>query len=503
MNNQGTLIIRADAGSEIGSGHVMRCIALAEAWQASGGNVHFVLATAAPKLEERISREGFKVIHLSQTPGSPGDANETLHIANRANAEWVVVDGYHFGGEYQKIIKKTGFSLLVIDDFGHADHYYADIVLNQNIYANMSLYPKHESSTRFLLGIKYALLRREFLQWAGGYNRTIPKVARKLLVTLGGSDPDNVTGTVIEALKRSNIKGLEVIVVAGGLNCHVALLQEMICGYPNFSIRSNAENMPELMAWADMAISAGGTTCWELAFMGVPSIICAIAENQEPTANYLFKKKISAVLELPTVDDDKIMAKKIEDLLLSEKKRNSFSKEMKKHVDGKGSRLTILAMLSQHFQLRQVHASDCTIVWNWINDPDVRYQSFSSQKISLSEHKKWFASALKNPQLIYYIAIDDQDHPFGQVRFLIEGNEAVISVMLDKEHRGLHLGSRLIISATEKFFKETNIQIVNAYIKTENEYSFKSFKKADYLESGALKISGQMAYHLKKIGGPS
>lgn len=280
------LIIRADANPEIGSGHVMRCLALAEAWQDSGGKVCFVFATSSPALEERIIKEGFIVSHIGSKPGTLEDAVATAEIARNEGAGWIVVDGYHFGGGYQKEIKDCGFSLLVLDEYGHADYYYADIVLNQNISADLSLYPKHNPSTRFLLGTNYVLLRNEFLRWAG-YQRVITPVARNVLVTLGGSDPENVTWTVIDILKSLDEKELEVIVVAGSLNSHLPQLREMVKLCPNFCIRSNVENMPELMAWADLAITAGGSTCWEIAFMRLPHLIIVIAENQVRIAEKL------------------------------------------------------------------------------------------------------------------------------------------------------------------------------------------------------------------------
>lgn len=475
----------------------MRCLALAEAWQDSGGHVHFVLATTVPALEARILKEGFDVIHIPEKPGSVDDATETSRIAGIRSAQWVVVDGYHFDGNYQKRVKDCGHSLLAIDDYGHADHYYADLILNQNICADMSLYPEHEPTTRFLLGTKYALLRKEFLKWEG-VKRDVPKVARKVLVTLGGSDPGNATGTVIEALKQIDLEGLEVIVVAGGLNSHSVMLREMTKNYPNFSLCSNVENMPDLMAWADVAISAGGTTCWELAFMGVPSILFPIAENQKCTLQSLLTGEIAKVIQIHEVQDHKILKKTVLDLLKSKKDRETFSDAMRNLVDGKGISRIILAMQSHKFKLRSVQESDCLTIWEWINDPVTRSQSFNQELIPRDEHKKWFASALANPHLIYYIAIDDQDHPIGQVRFSIENENAAISVLLDQKYRGLQLGSRLISEATKKLFDETNVQKINAYIKTENQYSIQSFKNAGYKESGTIRIKNQNAYHLSK-----
>ena len=181
------LLVRVDASTQIGTGHVMRCLALAQAWQDSGGNAVFVFAAKAPALKTRLKSEGIEVVHLFVQMGSAEDANEIARLAHELGASWLVIDGYHFGAEYQEIIKDSGLYLLFIDDYGHTDHYYADIVLNQNIYAHEGLYANRELYSQLLLGMGYVLLRREFRQWLG-WQRETPKLAQKLLVTLGGSD---------------------------------------------------------------------------------------------------------------------------------------------------------------------------------------------------------------------------------------------------------------------------------------------------------------------------
>ena len=266
------LVIRADADSRLGTGHVMRCLALAQAWQDAGGRALFLMAPAPPALKTRLLSEGMEVLALEHGSGSPEDARETAQLARSRGADWVVVDGYHFGADYQRLIKDSGLRLLCIDDYGHAAHYSADLVLNQNINATEELYPSREANTRLLLGTRYVLLRREFWPWRG-WRREIPAVARKVLVTLGGGDPDNVTLKVIQALAQVEIEGLEAVVVVGAANPHLQELQAVVKDLP-FPIRleSNVTNMPELMAWADVAITAGGSTCWESAFMGLPAL---------------------------------------------------------------------------------------------------------------------------------------------------------------------------------------------------------------------------------------
>ena len=146
------LLIRADASTQIGTGHVMRCLALARSWQDTLGQPIFAMTTSVPALEERLKSEGMEVIHLAAEPGSLADAKETAALAHQFNASWVVLDGYHFGSEYQKTIKISGLSLLFIDDYGHAEHYYADFVLNQNISADEQWYQHREPCTKLLLG---------------------------------------------------------------------------------------------------------------------------------------------------------------------------------------------------------------------------------------------------------------------------------------------------------------------------------------------------------------
>lgn len=496
-----SLLIRADASKEIGSGHIMRCLALAQAWRSDGGNTTFVLAASSPELKAYIENEGFEVFHIHTVPGSFDDASITINFALAQMAQWIVLDGYHFCGDYQKTIRTGGIPLLIIDDIFHANHYYADIVLNQNVYADKSNYHNFEPNTQFLLGTKYVLLRNEFKQW-GGYKRVVPPLAQKILVTFGGSDPDNISAIVIQALQSINIEGLNVVIVIGGLNPHYYILQEMIKDYANFSLAINVKNMPELMGWADMAISAGGTTCWELAFMGVPSILYPIAKNQENTVEYFKIKEIAQVFQEDDFFHPQKLAKKISELLYSREKRMFFSSAMQSLVDKNGSDRVVSKMKLFPYRLRKVIQTDCLKIWEWINNPIVRSSSFNQDEIALDTHQEWFASALKNPQLFYYIFVEGPDNLMGQARFLIEQNEAVISVLLDPKYHGLHLGSVLIKTASEKFFEETKIHRISAYIKIDNEASIKSFTRAGYRIAKRVIINEQKAYHLTREKNP-
>lgn len=340
------LLFRVDASTEIGTGHVMRCMALAQACLDAGKMGIFVMAKEAPALESRIKSQGMEVIHLSVSSGSTEDAKETASIAKNSGASWVVVDGYDFGAEYQRIIKDSGMNLLFVDDYGHTNHYYADIVLNQNVYASEDLYANREPNTELLLGSDYMLLRQEFWQWQG-WRRETPTIAHKVLVTMGGSDPDNVTLKVIQALQQVEVEGLEAVVVAGASNPHDEQLQLAIQDL-RFPIRleKNVTNMPDLMAWADVAISAGGSTSWELAFMGVPSIILIVAAHQQSSVETL--SKMGVFINLGWYEDvsPTEIADALAKFLVEAKNRSQMAQIGQQLVDGKGASRVLSQILN-------------------------------------------------------------------------------------------------------------------------------------------------------------
>lgn len=344
FNNQ--IVIRADANTRIGAGHIMRCLALAQAWRQAGGDATFLTVPDSSMLENRLKSEGMTVKHLSARPGSYFDAAETTALAKEINASWVVVDGYQFDGVYQQVLKKSGLSLLFVDDYGHADHYYADLVLNQNIYAHEDLYTNRESYTRLLLSTRYALLRQEFLKWHDR-NRKTSEQARKLLVTLGGGDPENVTAKVLEAVEQIKLAGLEVVVVIGGNNPHYGTLQSSIRNNSSdIRLMQNITDMSEMMAWPDIAVSAGGSTCWELAFMGLPAVLLVFADNQEKIASGLDQAGVVINLNRHT----EVSVEQVADILLKliedYKLRQEMSWRGRELVDGKGSARVVQTLLS-------------------------------------------------------------------------------------------------------------------------------------------------------------
>ncbi len=247
------------------------------------------------------------------------------------------MDGYHFTPDYQKAIVDSGYNLLVIDDEGLADHYYADIIVNQNLHAYKNLYQFIEPHTHLLVGTQFVLLRQEFLKWTD-WKREIPDTAGKILVTMGGSDPDNVTLKVIRALSNLDASELEVKIVAGPANPNIDSLEEELSLLPfTFHLLPSVNDMPGLMAWADLAVSAGGSTCWELAFMELPSINIVLADNQKIIAESIDKAGFAVNLGWHTDLSVKKLAHELKGLINSSRKRRQMSNRGRLLIDGHGA----------------------------------------------------------------------------------------------------------------------------------------------------------------------
>ena len=341
MESKTPIFIRTDASISIGTGHIMRMVALGQAWQAKGGEVYFLCAKITPALEQRLASDGFYLLRIHAKLGSKEDLSETIHLISKTlrdksqNAR-VVLDGYHFGSDYQLGIKAAGFKLLVVDDYGHSDFYHADWVLNQNISARAELYAKRSPHTKLLLGTKFAMLRKEFMAYKG-WQRDIPPVGQKILVTLGGSDPDNVTLKVIEALIDLD---LYVKVVVGGSNPNLVRIENFIqCRNDNLALIElivNTTDMPKLMAWADIAVVAGGSTSWELAFMGLPSLVFTFAENQKEIALAIENTGLGINLGWANEESYKKLKNVLGDFLSNPAQRQKISALGKNLIDGMG-----------------------------------------------------------------------------------------------------------------------------------------------------------------------
>lgn len=459
------------------------------------GRPVFAIAEAAPAIRDRLVADDMEVVPLEISAGSEDDAARVTELAERYAADWVVVDGYQFGGDYQRRLKAAGLKLLFVDDDGQAGHYYADLVLNQNAHAHEELYENREPYTRLLLGLRYAMLRREFTRWRG-WKREIAPVARKILVTMGGSDPDNISALVIEALQSLPDKEIEATVAVGGGNPRFDSLRKTAKSLEvNVRLEKDVSNMPELMAGADVAVSAAGSTCWELCLLGLPAILIDLAENQRQSAAELDRRGAAIYLGSSSVVTPTAIATKLQHLLLSVETRVAMSHRSRQLIDGRGAGRVVSSLESAQFRIRRVEEKDCLLLWEWANHPSVRSVSFSREPIPLDAHIQWFRSKLASRNARLSLITDSHDLPIGEVRYEIEGARAVVSICLGPHSRGKGYGKAILEMATEELFRSSNVTALDAYVKPGNEASLRLFSCAGFTNDGSHQVSGQDAVH--------
>jgi UDP-2,4-diacetamido-2,4,6-trideoxy-beta-L-altropyranose hydrolase len=331
------LVIRADAGPVMGAGHVMRCLALGQAWKHAGGSAAFLAAPLAPELDARLRSEGMAVHELGAVPSSARDADQTVRLCEDLQAAWIVIDGYQFDAGYQDRLKQAGLRVLAIDDYGHAGRYVADLIVNQNLHARAELYPRIGPETKLLLGSRFILLRQEFLVW-GGWQRRHSPAACRILVTLGGGDHGGILLAVIAALRQLASFAIEARVLcgAGNARCETLVRAAESAPFPVELLTTTTE-MPALMAWADVAVSGGGSTCWEMAFMGLPALAIVLADNQQPVVDSLERLGVVIGSGRDRDLDTGTLSEKLGRLLTDCDRRAAMSLEGRTLVDGLGT----------------------------------------------------------------------------------------------------------------------------------------------------------------------
>jgi UDP-2,4-diacetamido-2,4,6-trideoxy-beta-L-altropyranose hydrolase len=341
-NLLGLMLIRADASATLGAGHVMRCLALAQAWRRDGGKITFVSACESAAIREQIVTQGFALHEVSRARGAE-DAPAFLWKTFRSEKSesslrpWVCLDGYHFDAPYQQALKDKGFRVLVIDDTGHLPCYLADILLNQNPHAETLSYPCGPDTT-LLLGPRYALIREEFLPWKD-WNRPVSQEAHNVLVTVGGGDSPGVLAKIVAAICRMAFSSLDVLVIAGSSAERLQAQVDSSAGERHrFRFLTSTKTMPQLMAWADVAVSAGGSTCWELAYMGLPSLVGVLAENQLRIAQALGEKGMALNLGWFLEVGETEIASALTGIISDVEKRKEMSLSGRKMIDGLGAK---------------------------------------------------------------------------------------------------------------------------------------------------------------------
>ncbi|WP_376959881.1 UDP-2,4-diacetamido-2,4,6-trideoxy-beta-L-altropyranose hydrolase [Azospirillum sp. A26] len=271
------ILIRADASPTIGTGHVMRCLAVAEALRDQGHEALFAAVESTPAIDRRLTSDGFRHVSIAGPVGEAADLAATRSLLRREHGSAVMLDGYRFGEAYRAGLQAAGARVLAWDDLGDGTPLHADLVVNAAPQASALPYDAMAPGAVLLLGPGYAPLRRE-VRLAAQTQRLGIAERSVLLVTFGGSDPLGLTGPVLEALAKRRPDGCRIVAVVGGSNPRAAEVAGL--AGDGLAVEIDCPRMGALMAESGLAVSAGGGTMGELAALAVPTLLVVTADNQ-------------------------------------------------------------------------------------------------------------------------------------------------------------------------------------------------------------------------------
>jgi len=310
------IVFRVDSSTKMGTGHVMRCLTLAQVLKENSANVEFICRKHEGNLIDKIHSSGFNVHELEMLEEievgnklahshwlgatQKQDADDCICILKAEKSDWLIVDHYALDEQWQKRLKPYYEKLIVIDDLADRKHW-CNILLDQTFGRQQEDYSAlTPEGCELLLGSQYALLRPEFSKWrAYSLERRSKPKFKQLLINMGGVDVHNVTENILEELKTCNLPNdINIIVVMGGLTPHLESVKSKVNALPyKTEVKVDVDNMAEIMANSDIAIGAAGSTTWERCCLGLPTIQVVIAENQNTIAKSLARNNAIKLLQ--------------------------------------------------------------------------------------------------------------------------------------------------------------------------------------------------------------
>jgi len=496
------LLIRADASVQIGTGHVMRCLTIADELRGRGAEVIFVCREFDGNLCGYIEEKGYIVYRLpvsnEQEHNIEGglkhaaclgadwqtDARQVEEIIKgfEISPDWLVVDHYAFDERWEGYLRPYCKKIMVIDDLADRAHD-CDLLLDQNFYENLEsrydgLVP---AWCKELLGPKYALLRPEFREARKNLRKRDGHVKR-IMMFFGGSDPTNETAKALEAVRMLNRPDISVDVVVGAFNPHRQVIERIASDLPDCTCHFKVEDMAVLMTRADLAVSAGGTTVWERCALSLPSLVTTVAENQERTVSDMAESGYLLFLgrsEAVSVDS---IYHALEIALQSPWLLISFARKTWSLVDDKGAKRVAQEMMPLKITLRVATMDDCESIYKWRNAEETRRHIFNSGQISFDEHRRWFMESIENPNRQILIA-ELCGRSAGVLRYDIDERLALISIYTVPGIKGYGIGTQIIRTGSKWLRRHfPDIHKIQAKVLPENVVSKKAFVNAGYTE---------------------
>lgn len=439
------VVIRVDASCVIGSGHVMRCLTLAQELQNRGCEIVFISREHPGNLIHHIEENSFDVIRLPAPPqgrienitdadylgwlnvSQEQDANDALRSLIDQTYDWLIVDHYSLDALWEEMMRSKVKKIMVIDDLANRKHN-CDLLLDQNYCIDVekryqNLVP---NVCTCLIGPNYALLQPEYAQ----LKRILPfshGEVHRVLVFFGGSDLTDETSKVLIALSSAELAHLTVDIVIGGNYPNPKNIAIMIAERPGTILHQNLSSLAGLMARADLFIGAGGATTWERMCLGLPSLVVSVAENQQQFTDALILDKFqvslpNGILATSTEWNNAIVQLTTQPGLVAQLSVNSSNL-----IDGLGVKRVAREILEQNaLTIRSARKGDEALTFRWKNDEERKIPQHNS--MSGSDYATWFYKTLSDSNCHIVIGEDKYGLGLGYVYFEINHPKAEVMI---------------------------------------------------------------------------
>lgn len=464
----------ADGGPRVGSGHVARSRALAEAFLAEGWRITFARPGCGETLDQGPEGAGLVFAELGDVLATMG----TRAASGRTPFELAVVDHYGLDWEKEAVLRCLARRIVVVDDLADRRHdcdLLVDATPGRRAEDYADLVP---ASAPVLTGPEHALLRPSFAalrERSLSRARTTP---REVFVSFGGSTAQSLSAGLAAAAAAAMPDARVVVAMtpdAPGLD-EARTLSGRSGG--RIAVLEGGGEVAEAMAGADLAIGGGGTMAWERCCLGLPSLVVVLAENQVGNVRALAAR--GAAVEIETRATGPELRNLLQGVDLPAMSRRAASM-----CDGLGVRRVWEAVIESlgggGLTARRAAAGDSSFVWETNNDPFVRSMSLSTGSIPWEEHERWYAERLGDENSIVLV-LEAGGERTGVVRLRRRGDAAVVSVALSPRSRGMGFGTDAIRFGSRIARSSWPVARVEAVIRETNGASLKAFGKAGFVE---------------------
>ncbi len=516
------IIFRVDASLAIGTGHVMRCLTLAQVLKENGADVGFICRKHEGNLIDKIRLSGFIVHELEALKETEvdirlahshwlgvtqqKDANDCIDILKAKKIDWLVVDHYSLDNQWEKRLKPYYEKLMAIDDLADR-RYQCDILLDQTFGRQQKDYSiLVPEDCKLLLGSQYALLRPEFAKWRPySIERRGHSEFKQLLINMGGVDVDNVTEKILDELKLCSLSNdMSITVVMGGSAPHLESVKSKAITLPyKTEVKVDVGNMAEIMANSDIAIGAAGATTWERCCLGLPTIQIIIAKNQ------LFSAKILAHHNIVK------LVKNIQEIACllesSTEWMNNVGNEALEICDGMGSYKVFNKMTDYKISLKGFGEADlCNYVnlsendklkaLNMRNHSQIKKWMYNQDSISEEDHFE-FIKNLEIDMGRRYFLVKQKDNIIGSINFSkINFEKSVELGIYTNPFLQLKGAGGLLESAASQYaFIELNVKKIKLEVFSDNERAIHFYNKCGFKLIDTKKENHQNIMRMEKI----